>query len=106
MKKIAITLCVSALFFIGCSGEYVRENFFPVAGGMNGKQVVSMVGDPEYKYVSGSKEVWEYKRYDVPGFCYRIFFVWFADGVVTGVTTFKPVTCSYRSGIIAVPGMK
>lgn len=104
MKKITITLCVSVLFVIGCSGEYLRENSFPVAEGMNAKQVVSVVGVPDYKYVSGNKEVWEYKKVDTPGFCYRLFFVWFADGEVTGVTIFKPVTCSYRSGIIFVPG--
>jgi hypothetical protein len=106
VKKITIAVCILVLFFIGCSGEYLRESSFHIERGMDEKQVISIMGVPDNKHVSGNEEVWEYKNVDTPGFCYRLFFVWFADGGVTGVTTFKPVTCSHRSGIIFVPVIK
>lgn len=106
MKGVTITLFMLMLFLIGCSAENVRLDTFHVEKGMNEKQVISIMGMPDSKYVSGSSEVWEYKKVDMAGFCYRLFYVWFTRGVVEGVSTMKPIDCGQIPVNISVPGIK
>jgi hypothetical protein len=106
MKRFSITLFILMLFLMGCSAENLRIDSFHVEKGMDEKQVISIMGMPDSKYVSGNSEVWEYKKVDMTGFCYRLFFVWFTDGVVKGVSTMKPINCGQIPVNISVPGIK
>jgi hypothetical protein len=81
---------ISCLFFIyGCSGG-LTEDSLRINPGQSKNQVLKIMGPPGNRQFEGKDEAWQYCQTDYVGFSGDDYVVvWFYDGVVTGLTTYK-----------------
>jgi hypothetical protein len=88
--KTLLALSPLALFFSGC-GSLEKKSIL-IGPGDNKEKVLSIMGAPDDRQFSAKNEVWQYCATGA-GFGYHDYrMIWFYDGRVTGVTSYKDST--------------
>jgi len=91
MKTIQFLLIAFAGTFLSACGTLEKKSFLVSAG--DGKEkVLSIMGPPGDRQFRGKDEAWQYGQTGA-GFGYHDFrVIWFYDGKVTGITSYKDYT--------------
>ncbi|MEW6705008.1 MAG: hypothetical protein AB1430_09175 [Pseudomonadota bacterium] len=96
-RAIATGAVVLAGVIAGCGG--LQRSAAQIQPGWTTSQVAAAMGDPDDRQFHGSQEVWQYCKTGA-GFGYHDYrMVWFKDGAVTGVSSYKsgrPATSCVR----------
>lgn len=97
MKKIhSILLLVFLVIASSCSSLYISNNqLMKIHKGMTSKEVVAVLGKPDYRRFDDLMEVWEFRRF-MGGVGPSIVAVQFIDDQVTGLDTFEDLAPSSK----------
>lgn len=91
MKPITILILSSAVVMISGCGSLERKAIL-INAGDDKKMVISAMGIPGDRQFQGKSEAWQYGQTGA-GFGYHDFrVIWFYDGKVTGITSYKDYT--------------
>lgn len=90
MKLLLGFLIILSLFSISCGSSALMEDSIKINAGQSKEKVLKIMGVPGNRQFEGKNEAWQYCSTDYVGFTGDDYIVvWFYDGKVTGVTTYK-----------------
>lgn len=98
MKKIhSILLLLLVVIASSCSSMLVSNNqLMKIRKGMTSKEVVAVLGKPDYRRFDEQMEVWEFHRF-MGGVGPSVVAVQFIDDRVTGLDTFEDLSSTSKS---------
>jgi hypothetical protein len=85
-------LCVTILMLSACANSLIRKSG-AIESGMKKQDVVRILGTASDKQFRGKDEAWQYC--ELGAFVGDFLVVWFYDGTVTGLTTYKDSSPSF-----------
>jgi len=88
MKAIKIYFFVSVVIFLyGCGGAQLMNDSLKINAGQNKDEVIKILGAPGNRQFNGKDEAWQWCATGMSTDDFLV--VWFYDGIVTGITTYK-----------------
>jgi len=83
------TVLLFGLVLAGCATSGLVRNSMLVSAGQTKQEVLDTLGTPKDRQFSGKNEAWQYCRTSFDLSPDDFVTVWFYDGQVTGVNTYK-----------------